>query len=247
MSVKYAAAAACGQSHLLEGQLCQDVASGVAVGPVTAVAVSDGAGSCPSSELAAQCACTWVLKLFSQRFDALYAAAESDLAETLAKEGQAALQAAHLPEGLCTLLVAACHNDGRWLAAHIGDGYIFQLSDGPARVLSPPENGAFANETFFLCEADAQEHLRIYRGRAIGRMAVLLTSDGCGAALYDIERGAPAPAVEILCSWLADHDGEAVSQALESQLTGIFSEASEDDLSIAVLYRDTALYQGAEG
>ena len=241
MSVKYAAAAACGQSHLLEGQPCQDVASGVTAGPVTVVAISDGAGSCPSSELAAQCACTWVLKLFSQRFDALYAAAEPDLAEILVNEGQAALRAAHQSEGLCTLLVTACHDDGRWIAAHIGDGYIFQLSGGPARVLSAPENGAFANETFFLCEADAQEHLRIHRGRAAGRMAVLLTSDGCGSSLYDMERGAPAPAVEILCSWLADHDGEAVSQALANQLTGIFSEASEDDLSIAVLYRDTEL------
>lgn len=240
MMVRYAAAAARGQQHLLEGRPCQDFAAGRAAGRAAAVCLCDGAGSCPHSERAAECVCDWALRLLPACFDELYGVSEDELADILVAGGQAALQEAGLPDGLCTMLLMACHEDGRWMAAHIGDGYIFVEERGASRVLSYPENGSFANETFFLCEAGAREHLRVYRGRAEARFAALLTSDGCGGALYDLGKKAPAPAVPVLCGWLADHDGAAVSLAVEAQLTELFSVESDDDLSMALLYRDAA-------
>lgn len=238
MSMRYAAAYACGQSHLLENLPCQDFAAGKTAGRVSVAALCDGAGSCPQSELAAQCVCAWALEALASEFDALYEAEADALADLLVGGGQAALREKGLENVLCTMLAVACHEDGRWLAAHIGDGYIFVGEEDSQRVLSYPENGMFANETFFLCEADARSHMRTYRGQTPGRFSALLTSDGCGDSLYDTERRAPAPAVEVLMGWLADHDGEAVSRALEHQLNELFSARSDDDLSLALLYKE---------
>ena len=59
--------------------------------------------------------------------------------------------------------------------------YIF----APDEVLSYPENGMYANETYFFSGPHAAEHLRVRKGFDSGATAVLLTSDGCGDSLYD--------------------------------------------------------------
>lgn len=45
-----------------------------------------------------------------------------------------------------------------------------------------------------------------------------------------------APAAELICGWLARHSEQEVTLALEKNLRTQFSQNSEDDLSLAVLY-----------
>ena len=126
----YARAVRTGQYHLLTGLPCQDRAEGRAEGPVALAVLCDGAGSCPGSEEAAEAVCRWALEDVPESFETLYALEGSVLAAELAARGQAALCLAGLEERLCTMLLFACHEDGRWLAAHIGDGVLFLREGG---------------------------------------------------------------------------------------------------------------------
>lgn len=235
MGIRHAGSAMQGIRHAMEGTPCQDRVRTGSKGPVSLAVVCDGAGSCPGSEAAAELVCRWALEDIPDLFEGLYPMEERELARALVTLGQAALNRAGLGDRLCTMLLFACHRDGRWLAAHIGDGFMFLREDGRTRVLSYPENGEYANETYFLCEPSAAEHLRTCRGRAEGAFQALLTSDGCGDSLYDWEAGRPAPAVNTMCGWLTRYDGPTVTEIIIEQLTELFCFLSDDDLGIAML------------
>lgn len=232
--MKTAAAVQRGTGHLAQGLPCQDRAVG-RVGPSCAVVVlCDGAGSRADSHRAAQCLCDWASVWLAEAFDALYALDGPGAAARILREGLARLDALEMEpdECLCTFLAFARHADGRWLMAHIGDGYIFASDE----VLSHPENGRYANETYFFSEPRAAEHLRVAKGRDRTETAVLLTSDGCGDALYDREADRPVPAVRKLCLGLAAHTSEEARQALAYNLSEVFAARSDDDLSLALLW-----------
>ena len=63
--------------------------------------------------------------------------------------------------------------------AHLGDGLagIVHAADWPAALLSQPQNGEFANETFFVTEDDWRAHLRFMEapGLRVGGVVALLT------------------------------------------------------------------------
>ena len=156
----------------------------------------------------------------------------------MAAAGQAALEVLGMPpeECYCTLLFYAAHADGRWLCGHIGDGYIFRIRQDTAVVFSAPENGHASNETYFLSEPGAAQHLRIRSGELHEPYAVLLTSDGGGDTLFDRQQQQPAPAVERLCDWLTENDEKTVTEALAHVIKEKMIPATEDDVSVAILY-----------
>lgn len=128
----------------------------------------------------------WIPDYLQIAFDTLYALPPEEAAAAAAA-GQAALEVLGMPpeECYCTLLFYAAHADGRWLCGHIGDGYIFRIRQDTAVVFSAPENGHASNETYFLSEPGAAQHLRIRSGELHEPYAVLLTSDGGGDTLFD--------------------------------------------------------------
>lgn len=66
--------------------------------------------------------------------------------------------------------------------------------------------------------------------------AVLLTSDGGGDTLFDRQQQQPAPAVERLCDWLTENDEKTVTEALAHVIKEKMIPATEDDVSVAILY-----------
>lgn len=234
MRMKTAAAVRQGLAHRLRGTPCQDAARGAHNGQCAVAAVCDGAGSCPRSEVAARALCGWIVDWLPARFDELYGLEERALAARVLEAGLRRLDETGLdrPACSCTLLCAARHRDGRLLVLHIGDGFVFSGEE----VVSWPENGRFADETYFFSGPDAAAHLRVLRRREAGDTALLLTSDGCGDALYDPDAGRPAAAVKKLCDGIARYPEEQVAAALEYNLAEVFSQVSEDDLSLAMLF-----------
>lgn len=241
MHAKLAAGMVCGRAHEAAGRPCQDRAGGYQDDTLAAVVLCDGAGSCAHSERAAEAVVHWLPGYLSLHFDQLYAGGQA-AAGQLVRDGQQMLTGLGLllEESYCTLLFWARHRDGRWLCGHIGDGFLFVRDAEGTRVLSYPENGMFSYETYFLSEPDAAEHLRLQRGLSREESCVLLASDGSAEALYDQEQGCPAPAVEILCSWLASPDNtpEAVSQAFHRAMEEKLSAHTHDDMSLAALWCD---------
>lgn len=232
--MKIAAAVQRGTGHLAQGLPCQDCAVGWVSPSCAVVVLCDGAGSRANSHRAAQCLCDWASVWLAEMFDALYDLDRPAVAAYILREGLAQLDTLGMEpdECLCTFLAFARHADGRWLLAHIGDGYIL----APDEVLSHPENGRYANETYFFSEPRAAEHLRIAKGCDWKETAVLLTSDGCGDSLYDRETDRPVPAVRKLCLGLAAHTSEEARQALAYNLSQVFAARSDDDLSLALLW-----------
>ena len=244
MEIRLAAVAVKGTSHIFSEVPCQDYAGCVKKNSVGVLALSDGAGSCFRSQETAEQVVQWTLNQLSENFDELYELAASDLEEMkrrIVQEIQRVLEESDVEpaDGYCTLLFFCVNEDGRWLAGHIGDGVILiQEAEASMQILSEPENGEYKNETFFINEPEekAVAHLRIYMGNANLPFRVLLSSDGCEYVLVDWKTKMVAPAAELICGWLARHSEQEVTLALEKNLRTQFSQNSEDDLSLAVLY-----------
>lgn len=231
-----------GDLHKALGIPCQDYVSECHNPYVSAVALCDGAGSCANSEKAAEAFSATVAEILTLAFDRLYLYAERRDASMLAK---VFLECLHRENGLrdywnddalTTLLFAAIHKDGRWLAGHVGDGAILFHNALGTQVLSPPENGFSSSETYFINEAEelSLAHLRFYHNRSHGFISFLLTSDGCEGSLLEEMKQPSTIAVKLFQHW-SSNKANAFQQYLTGALIRYFSQHSDDDLSIALL------------
>lgn len=238
MEYKVSRAVCTGRAHLLSGLPCQDQIALCRGGEGgVSAALADGAGSRAKSDLGAACVTRCAAELLCRRFDGLWAMEDRALAEALTQACTQALRQQEPPvyELASTLLFFAGHADGRYLAGHLGDGALIWVQNGESRVFSPPENGAYPNETFFITSGGAAEHLRLYRGRLEAPGALLMMSDGMAESLYQRSTGKPAPACAAIARWLQEGDEETVGRALESNMRRMFSRHSGDDLSLAAV------------
>lgn len=226
-----------GQYHQMEGSPCQDKIALHQTREVLCAALSDGAGSRPDSGLGAACVTRHVSQLLCSQFDMLWTMEPDSLANLLVQSCQTQLaQEDPLLDALaCTLLFFAGHQDGRYLAGHLGDGVQILVQGDQLSVFSPPENGDALNETFFITEDRAAEHLRLRRGHWVASGALLLMSDGMSASLYQQETGQPAPGCRTLAKWLRQKDETTMDQVLFDNMDRLFSRHSPDDLSLVLL------------
>lgn len=231
-----------GMSHFENGEQCQDYIASLEVDDKKIIALSDGAGSCKYSGIAAKSIVHWILTYLEEYFDYFYYGIESDydiVRERIVIAIKNKLENMEIPvsQCSCTLLAVALSCDGRWLALHVGDGIIFSDSANQG-VLSYPENGKYANETFFVNDKDLSKHLRIYSGREEGKISFMIISDGCGNALFERGKGKPAEAVELMYSWLYNNPPQYVERAIERALREEICHFSEDDLSIGIILKN---------
>lgn len=136
----------------------------------------------------------------------------------------------------CTLLFAA-YKDGHVLAGHLGDGVIGVHDGTEVRVLSLPENGEYANSTFFVTDKGALSHLRIYQFDTTGSIGLILMSDGTAESLFSRSTKELAPAVTTMFGWARKLPAKKLSVVLEKNLEHIFRAKTTDDCSIAILAR----------
>jgi hypothetical protein len=175
MAWRVHAAAVIGSSHIEGGIPCQDAFAHASAGDVLVAVVCDGAGSAARSHVGSA--------RFSRAVaDALAAAATANGAgEALCDADPADLaEAARLAisaersglreladaEGVelnafaATLVAAIVGPGGGWFL-HVGDGIgVAELADGNV-AMSLPENGEYANETYFVTGSQWSEHLRL--------------------------------------------------------------------------------------
>ena len=105
------------------------------------------------------------------------------------------------------------------------------------KVLSIPKKGEYANETFFVTQNDAAEHLQFGVStkeiKDVTGFAVF--SDGLERLLYCHTTLAVAPAITGMLDWHKQTDEDTVSQALEKNLTEVFRAKTNDDCSLVLL------------
>ena len=253
---KHASSVVRGNDHIENDMPCQDNVAYKIGNGVEIIALSDGAGSKPKSQIGSETATKAVCDYLVEDFDDLYV-----LSETYGKtEAEVEEQKRILKESIfnrvkkamlekldgdmefedlaCTLLFFA-RKDDKYIIGHIGDGVIGGLFNSGKnkvlRVLSIPENGAQINITFFLTDSDAIDHLRIVCGRYVNLCGVILMSDGPEEVLYHPVNGLHENCLKLFESFNSQ-TCEKYNTILEKFLSTKIAQYSYDDLSINMLY-----------
>lgn len=243
-SWKVVAASAQGKSHIDLGLPCQDAhAFEVRDNWVVAV-LCDGAGSAALSQRGAEYSSqnivkrlidTVVISGLEQGRDnlcSIVASVRGGLLELAAAESVSA-------ELFACTVVGMVANQNQGFLFHIGDGAgIVELAgEQVTRVISAPENGEYANETYFLTDEHWAEHLHF--AEFTGPVACIgLMSDGAmpfvmNRALDDFSR----PFIDPVTRYLLANDQTIGSEALGNTLSGESTWAiTGDDKTLLLAY-----------
>lgn len=230
-----------GQGHLQKSIPCQDRTYTLMEKDVNVISLADGAGSCKFSHFGAQVVTQITCENMVKIFDDLYNMNESQIQETIIEfvlkklKTKASELETNIIDFSSTLLFVAIKNN-KYIAGHIGDGIIGYLSNESIDILSYPDNGEYANSTYFVTKSDARKYLRIYRGELTDITGFILISDGTAeGGLYDKgNKKLTLGAIKIL-EWLDNNLSSYVSSALNDNLEKIFKERTDDDCSINLL------------
>lgn len=242
---RVAGTVATGRSHAAANTPCQDRIGSNRREDMAAIALADGAGSRARSEYGAAIAVRSALRLLTTQFDELYMLCEQDPAAARAfihKRLMRALQrqAKRLQcdeSALASTLLCAAHKGDRFVAAHLGDGVIARVNtQGVASTLSHPDNGEYANTTYFITDPSALNKIRLYHGSDTSDLAgLVLMSDGCAESLYEKSTGMPAQAVTKLMTWTQNLKHDEINNILKANMEQLFTRKSADDCSLILL------------
>ncbi|HEX9952493.1 MAG TPA: protein phosphatase 2C domain-containing protein [Rubricoccaceae bacterium] len=198
-----AAASVRGAAHAADGTPGQDAHAVATPGEWLVAVVCDGAGSALLSETGATVGAAAACGAFARACAAApdgppteaywRPAAHAAVAEARAAVARAL---AETPDGTddrglpCferahATLVCAVARPGGGLLVHIGDGTAIVTHGDAVRAVSAPENGVYANETFFFTEPDWDAHLRLTPVAPPFDNVVLLSDGGAALAMKD--------------------------------------------------------------
>lgn len=230
-----------GRAHLAGGMPCQDAArlrrlkrSGFAA------AVADGAGSALHAADGARVVVAATVEVLGKApHDALAQADHRYVLDHVRKRmtARAAEIGCDLRQLASTLLAVLAHKSATgvdWLAFHVGDGVIAADFGAGPTVLSRPENGEFGNSTYFVTDAGAYDHFRVYRGSAPWAAFALMT-DGAAECLYQRSTGKLAGAVGTMFDWSRSLEARPFTKALERNVASVIAPRTTDDATLAVV------------
>lgn len=232
-----------GRGHKGTSTPCQDAYAVKLRGGVGCIALADGAGSRRHSDRGAQICVDSVSRFLIKQFDVLLELSKmrpESVSEMILRVALVALRR-HvrrkkygIEDLACTLLFAA-YKDGNVLAGHLGDGVIGIQDEDEIRVLSFPENGEYANSTYFVTDKGVQSRLRIYQFDISGKAGVILMSDGAAESLFNRSTRELAPAVATMFGWARKLPPKKLRAVLEQNLEQVFRAETTDDCSIAIV------------
>jgi len=223
-------ASATGKYHLDRNDPCQDAAHYAVIDDVLVGVVCDGAGSASNGRAGAEFFASKVTGLVSEfvkseqyskqtRSDyrddllAIIQNARSELDET-------ALAQQLEPRDFACTMVGCIASPYGGCFFHIGDGYAIHHIEHSESELSHPENGEYADETYFVTDDDWQDHLRMTLITAIDAGGLIgLMSDGASPFAVNRPRtGFYRPFIEPVVNFLRDATEHNGNQALKNLL-----------------------------
>ena len=236
------AASSIGKSHIDGGLPCQD-ACGTAFenGRLVAV-VCDGAGSASKSDIGATECADSLCKFLSAVVGSSSACITPSVIEQAVEVARAHLQLRADELGLpvrelaCTAVGVALFQDGGCIF-HIGDGMaVVELGDA-STILSLPENGEYANETYFITGDDWLPHLRTTPFAGTIRCVSLMSDGAMPFAVNRGKTGMFGPFIDPVRSYLATVSEAEGSEALLATLSDerTWSITSDDKSLLLIL------------
>jgi len=185
-------ASAIGSDHVLAGLPNQDHALVQQVDDRLVIVVSDGAGSAMYAAIGARLACENALALLTT-----VSGPEVDVRDALVTGIQAAVRAeaeartATMRDFACTLLGVVVAPD--WsLFLQVGDGAIVVTTAAGYEWIFWPEKGEHFNETAFVTQRDAADHLEVAWRLAVDEVVVF--TDGLERLALDFDKRVAHPA-----------------------------------------------------
>jgi tetratricopeptide (TPR) repeat protein len=247
MAIKLSNYSEIGRGHLKNSTPCQDFSYSFKKDNFYISVVCDGAGSCKYShygaEIVAKCVSNLLYKYFDElcimnehinkKYVSIFIVSEA-INNLTDKSKELNCNIADLSS---TLLFVAVKN-GRYLAGHIGDGVIGIMENGNINVLSHPDNGEFANITYFITGNYAVDRLRIYGGLCDDVEGFVLMTDGASESIYHRKDKSLAKICVKLINYLKDSSEEECCQFLEKLLKDEIVKRTIDDCSIALMSLD---------
>src|SRR5258708_21293222 len=242
-----------GTSHTKSGLPCQDAHAYREVAGCALIAVADGAGSAERAAEGAQCATQaaraamaaalaggWPATPDPWRdvFAGAYAAAKSGLEQLSAASGRPS-------RAFATTLLCAAISDQGLAVAQLGDGVAaaFAPSGGADAVgdwflAAQPQRGEYANETYFLSQDDALQHLEVAVYAEPVRALALMT-DGLLRLVLNSQRQPHVPFFEPLLAFGVEVEDEAQGNG---QLAGFLASErvcarTDDDKTVVLALR----------
>jgi serine/threonine protein phosphatase PrpC len=241
---KIAGAAIIGTSHISSNTECQDKIDYNDESDTICIALADGAGSCKYSGIGAEISCKATIDYLKQKFDLFWRLAEKEVKRTIIHGimTRLGIEASKLhcdkSELSSTLLFAAIKGN-RFIIGHIGDGVICGEKDNALVLLSAPENGEFANTTYFVTSNNYKHHFRIYRGDVSEFSSFYLMSDGASESLFHKKTQKISPVLSSFSQWMESHPIAEVNEALSENIKEYFSKHTTDDCSIIIAHNVT--------
>ena len=222
-----------GFSHIEDDVPCQDAnAYKIREDGWIVAAVSDGAGSAKFSHIGAEAYVFAVVDRFAED-SGLPDQSEHEIVDGLKEVIDAATQDlvdSHAPDDegeevsrsdFAATIIVVIFNENGGAFYHVGDGAgaVLELGDLNHAIVSKPQNGEYANETYFLTMENWQDYLRVTPFEKPFD-TVLLMSDG--VTPMAMTKGCEAPFgsfVQPVMNFLKSAEPESGQQALENTLT----------------------------
>lgn len=226
-----------GTSHKKNNIPCQDVVDYLVSENNCIIVLADGAGSSKHSEVGATLSCKSIIKLLGNDFDEIYNMeayfAKSKLIHGIrTRLGIKASKYEQTKDEFASTLLFVSIQDDSFIVGHIGDGVVGGVCiDGTVKIISEPENGEFANTTFFTTSDNYQSHFRLHKGKSTQYKAFFLMSDGAADCLYDKKEKKFAPAILAFSSWMKNYEEKEINKALYENMLSMFPQHTSDDCS----------------
>lgn len=175
-----------GDYHKGNGTSCQDRVGWRQNGWVTAICLSDGAGSCMYASEGAEIAVESILKVLTEDFDTLFEIDENALRFHILMSVRTEMDRFCREKDtdftqLGATIVAVAVSGQKMITVHLGDGWITDCADTEKlHISSLPENGRRRNQTYLTSHIPATKHIRIQREEQDECKTMTLFSDGWG-------------------------------------------------------------------
>lgn len=248
-----------GRGHMKSGRPCEDVVH--LPKPVTLVAdakipevkapeaqprcqvitLCDGAGSAAHAREGASLVSMECASFLEREFDSLFSEENATCVRErlFAHLHQALADKADLlgvpVKSLASTLLFVAIKEECFLLGQLGDGGIAYEKAGVIKLVSPPVQGEYLNETVFVTSQGSEAFCTLIKGELKGIRSFVLFSDGAAASLYQRREGKVAPAVLSFLKAARLFTREYFQGLLEHTVHDLLCTRTQDDCSLALM------------
>ena len=128
-------------------------------------------------------------------------------------------------------------SDGeKYIALNIGDGLIGRyVPNKAADVILEPENIRYANQTYYITDDDALDHLRVAKGRYESDAAYIIMTDGSVECTYRKLTKEFAPIIFKFCEIVLKYPRIVIGNFIFEKMKELFPKVTNDDCALVII------------